>query len=433
LALSASQPANTNVGQPSGSTLLATTQQQFSRAAANLNTDPSIVAELEAFDREIMVKVPVLMDSGQWEHFLGYRVQHNNALGPYKGGLRYSPQMDLAEARALAALMTWKCALLNIPFGGAKGGIQVDPRQLSEDELCRLTKEFTRRILPNIGEHVDIPAPDMGTSEREMAWIVDEASQQLNRQVPGIVTGKPLSRGGNPGRKEATGRGVGAVTVELLNRFGKNPAEATIAIQGYGNVGRHTALYLAEKGCIVIGLSDISGGIYKADGLNMADVEAHVAKGKLLDTYKAIGVKHINNAQLLRLKVDVLIPAALENQITTEVVEDLKAKAIVEAANGPTTLVAQDELTRRGIPVVPDILANAGGVCGSYLEWLENTSDVTWTLESTRTELAKLMYNAFQAVWNRSQETGRDLRAAAYEIALQRVTNAMQSRQHIHS
>lgn len=415
-------------GLPGGSTLLATTQQQISRAAANLNLDPAIVAELQHADREIMVMAPVKMDSGEWKYFLGYRVQHNNALGPYKGGLRYSPNVDFAEVRALAALMTWKCALLGIPFGGAKGGIQVDPRQLSDDELYRLTKEYTRRLLPNIGEHVDIPAPDMNTSDREMAWIVEEAGRQLNRPVPGIVTGKPLSHGGNPGRKEATGNGIGTVTVELLKRFGKEPAESVVAIQGFGNVGRHTALYLAKQGCIITGLSDISGGIYKADGLDIAAIDAHVATGKLLDTYQEPGVEHIDNAQLLRLSVDVLIPAALENQITTDVVTDLKARSIVEAANGPTTLAAQDELARRGIPVVPDILANAGGVCVSYFEWLANTSDVTWTLESTRTELAKTMYNTFQTVWERSQATGRDLRSAAYEIALQRVAKAMEER-----
>lgn len=432
MATSASQAINTrtsNNGQLSGSTLLATTRQQFSRAAANLNTDPAIIEALQSFDREIVVMIPVKMDSGQWQHFWGYRVQHNNARGPYKGGLRFSPHVDAEEVRALAALMTFKCAVLDIPFGGGKGGVHVDPRQLSEGELCRLTKEFTRRLLPNIGEQFDIPAPDMNTGEREMAWIVEEASKQLNHPVPGIVTGKPLSHGGNPARKEATGRGVGVVTVELLKRMGKNPAESTIAIQGFGNAGYYTAQYLVEQGCKIVGISNSIGGVFKADGLDIADIDAYIQSGQRVHTYSAPGVTHIDNDQLLRLDVDVLVPAALENQITPDVVKDLKAKAIVEAANGPTTLPAQDELARLGIPVVPDILANAGGVCGSYFEWLGNTSNVAWTLESTRAELDKVIYNAFQCVWERSQETGRDLRSSAYEIALQRVTQAMEAKQ----
>jgi glutamate dehydrogenase/leucine dehydrogenase len=430
LATSVSQVKSTcnHESELSGSTLLATTRQQFARAAVNLKTDPAIVEALQSFDREIMVLVPVKMDSGQWQHFWGYRVQHNNARGPYKGGLRYSPMIDSAEVRALAALMTYKCAVLDIPLGGGKGGIQVDPRQLSEGELCRLTREFTRKLLPNIGEHVDIPAPDMNTSDREMAWIVDEAGKQLGRPVPGIVTGKPLTHGGNPARKEATGRGVGVVTIELLNRLGKKPSESTIAIQGFGNAGQFSALYLAEKGCTITGITNSTGGIFKADGLDIASIYAHVEKGQRLATYDAPGITRIDNAQLLRLDVDVLIPAALENQITLEVAKELKAKAVVEAANGPTTMLAQDELTRRGIPVVPDILANAGGVCGSYFEWLANTSDITWTLESTRVELDRVIFAAFQTVWERSQETGRDLRSSAYEIALQRVAKAMEDR-----
>ncbi|HHT27403.1 MAG TPA: Glu/Leu/Phe/Val dehydrogenase [Firmicutes bacterium] len=433
MAISASHTistGNSKNGQPSGSTLLATTRQQFSRAAANLNTDPAVVEALQSFDREIVVMIPVRMDSGEWRHFWGYRVQHNNARGPYKGGLRFSPHVDSAEVSALAALMTYKCAVLDIPFGGGKGGVNVDPRQLSEGELCRLVKEFTRRLLPNIGEHFDIPAPDMNTGEREMAWIVEEASKQLNRPVPGIVTGKPLMHGGNPARKEATGRGVGVLTIELLKRMGIDPADATIAIQGFGNAGVYSALYLAEQGCSIVGITNSTCGLFKADGLDITSIDAHVQSGQRIDTYDAPGVTRINNDQLLRLDVDVLIPAALENQITTKVVADLKAKAIVEAANGPTTLEAQDELARLGIPVVPDILANAGGVCGSYFEWLANTSDVTWTLETTRAELDKVIYNAFQCVWERSQETGRDLRAAAYEIALQRVAKAMEEKWH---
>jgi glutamate dehydrogenase (NAD(P)+) len=413
---------------PGGSTLLVTTQRQFERAAAALGIDASVAERLRHCDRQIVVSLPVKMDSGCWEHFWGYRVQHSNARGPYKGGLRFHPRVDLVEIEALAALMTWKCAVLDIPFGGAKGGIQVNPARLSQGELERLTREFTRRLLPNIGEYLDIPAPDMNTSEREMAWLADEAGRILMRPVPGIVTGKPTESGGNVGRKEATGRGLGTVVLELLARLGKDPLTASIAIQGYGNVGRQTTLVLAEQGCRIVALSDISGGIYHTQGLDIADIELHFSQnpGALLDTYSAPGIERIDNHTLLRLPVDVLIPAALENEITLEVAQTTQATAIVEGANGPTTLDAQDLLVSRGITVVPDILANAGGVYGSYIEWLANTTGSEWSLERTRQAIRESMLQAFDAVWNR-QKNG-DLRAAAYEIALERVVSAMNER-----
>lgn len=413
---------------PGGSTLLTTTQRQFERAAASLGIDSHIVEQLRHCNRQIVVSVPVMMDSGRWENFWGYRVQHSNARGPYKGGFRYHPRVDLAEVEALAALMTWKCAVLNIPFGGAKGGVQVDPSRLSENERERLTREYTRRLLPNVGEHVDIPAPDINTSDREMAWFADEAGRILGRPVPGIVTGKPVESGGNPGRKEATGRGLATIVVELLRRLDKDPFTANIAIQGYGNVGRQTTLCLAEQNCRIVALSDISGGIYHADGIDIDDVEAHLREnpGSLLDTYDAPGLERIDNATLLRLPVDILIPAALENQITLEVAQSMKATAIVEGANGPTTLDAQDTLVSRQIVVVPDILANAGGVYGSYIEWVSNTTGAEWNLERTRAAIQKAMLDAFDTVWKRSRQNGGDLRAAAYEIALERVASAMQ-------
>jgi|LSQX01.1.fsa_nt_gb glutamate dehydrogenase (NAD(P)+) len=415
-----------------GSTLLATTQRQFERAAAVLGIDEAIVERLRHCDRQIIVSVPVKMDSGRWEHFVGYRVQHSNARGPYKGGLRFHPHVDLAEIEALAALMTWKCALLDVPFGGAKGGIQVDPSRLSEGELERLTREYVRRLLPNIGEYLDIPAPDVNTSEKEMAWFADEAGRTLMRPVPGIVTGKPLDSGGNVGRKEATGRGLGTVVLELLRRLGKDHLTAGIAIQGYGNVGRQTALFLAEQGCRIVAISDISGGIYQARGLDIDDIERHLREnpGSLLDSYHAPGIERIDNQRLLRLPVDVLIPAALENQITLEVAQTTEAKSIVEGANGPTTLDAQDLLVERGIVVVPDILANAGGVFGSYIEWLANTTGSEWSLERTREAIRTSMLRAFNNVWDRATEKNGnlDLRAAAYEIALERVVAAMNAR-----
>lgn len=427
--MAAAQQTDPAPKRAGGSTMLATTQRQFERAAAALNVAPGLVARLQSFDREVLLSIPVKMDSGRWQQFHGYRVQHNNACGPYKGGLRYHPHVDLEEVRALAALMTWKCAVLDIPYGGAKGGIQVDPTQLSVAELERLTRAYARQLLPNIGEHVDIPAPDVNTSEREMAWFVDEAGRVSGRPVPGIVTGKPVASGGNPGRKQSTGQGVATVTVELLRRLDQTPSAASVAVQGYGNVGRNTALHLAQMGCRIVALSDISGGVYNPDGLDMASIEAHTqGTGKLLDTYSAPGVRSVSNDEILRLPVDVLIPAALENQITLEVAQDLQAKAVVEGANGPTTLEAQDLLAKRGVPVVPDILANAGGVCVSYFEWLANTSDVEWTLESTGEALAKAMLSAFDGVWSLAQSKGSDMRTAAYEIALRRVVDAMEKR-----
>lgn len=412
----------------SGSTLFASTQRQFTRAAASLNLPPAIVEQLQGADREIVISVPLKLDSGETYRFMGYRVQHNNARGPYKGGLRYHPHVDLAEVRALAALMTWKCSLLDVPFGGAKGGIQVDPTQLNPGELERLTREYTRRLLPNIGEQVDIPAPDVGTSEREMAWIVDEASSMLGKPVPGIVTGKPVELEGNPGRREATGRGIGIVTLELLRRLGKTHTTASIAIQGYGNVGRHTTLYLASQGCRFVAISDITGGIYNPEGIDVTDLEAHLKQpGAILASYRAPGVTSVNNSELLLLPVDILIPAALENQITPEVVESMRAAAIVEAANGPTTLEAQDMLAERGIPVVPDILANAGGVSVSYYEWHSNTTGADWNLHKTNAALQATMLKAFNEVWERADQTGLGMRAAAYEIALQRVAAAIEA------
>lgn len=430
MANSISQPGGQKppAAQTSGSTLFATTQRQFTRAAATLDLPPAVAEQLQGSDREVMLSVPMTMDSGEHRIFMGYRVQHNNARGPYKGGLRYHPHVDLSEVRALAALMTWKCALLDIPFGGAKGGIQVDALKLSVGELERLTREYTRRLLPNIGEQVDVPAPDVGTSEREMAWVVDEASKLLGKPVPGIVTGKPVTHAGNPGRREATGRGIGIVTLELLRRLGKSHTDAKLAIQGYGNVGRHTTLFLANQGCTFIAISDITGGIYNPNGIDVADLETHLKQpGAILASYRAPGVTPIGNTELLLLPVDVLIPAALENQITPAVVEATQARAIVEAANGPTTLEAQDMLAERGLPVVPDILANAGGVCVSYYEWHSNTTGAGWDLEKTNAALRAAMLGAFEAVWERAAQTGRGMRAAAYEIALARVVAAMEA------
>lgn len=409
-----------------GAMLLESTKRNLAAAAKELGVSAALMERLSNADREVVVSVPARMDDGSWKLFQGYRVQHCNARGPYKGGLRFHPESDINEVRALAALMTWKCSLIDIPFGGAKGGIRVDPGKLSVTERERLTREYTRRMIPNLGEHIDIPAPDVNTSFQEMLWIVQEASQIIGRPVPAIVTGKPEGKGGIAGRVEATGRGVALMALAALEKMGLPATAAEVAIQGFGNVGRSAAEYLWNAGCRIVAVSDVSGAFYNKAGLNIADLmEQTKARGSLLVNCKGIGPM-ITNGELLRLPVDVLIPAALENQIDEVVARDLKARCLVEGANGPTIWAADPILTEKGILVVPDILANAGGVTVSYFEWLQNQGETLWPLEKTRTELGKYMAKAFDAVWERAD--GRtNMRAAAYEIALQRVIAAIEN------
>lgn len=413
-----------------GSTLLAGTQVNLKKAASSLGVADHIMEILNHPDREVTVNVPVKMDDGTWKVFMGYRVQHCNARGPYKGGVRFHPAADLDEVRALAAIMTWKCALVGLPFGGAKGGVRVDPTTLSATEMERLTREYTKRMMPNWGEEIDIPAPDVGTSEREMRWIVDEASTLVGKPVPALVTGKPENAGGIKGRREATGRGVALTTLEMLRRSGMNSVNPTVVLQGFGNVGRHTAEYLAQVGCKFIAVGDITGAVYNPDGLDMEALMAHMSQPKAaLANFTTGGAQPIDMQDMLCLPTDVLIPAALENQITVEIAERLQAKMIVEGANGPTVSAADPILAQRGVIVVPDILANAGGVTASYFEWVQNRKGTNWSLQQTREELGKVMAEACQAVWEQSDQGRRNLRAAAYEIALKRVVEAIEQRQ----
>ncbi|HEY8497999.1 MAG TPA: Glu/Leu/Phe/Val dehydrogenase, partial [Limnochordales bacterium] len=369
------------------------------QAAERLGVDDGFVARLSVPDREISVWVPVQTDGGRWRVFRGYRVQHCNARGPYKGGIRYHPDVGLDEVRALAALMTWKCAVVDVPFGGAKGGIEVDPSQLSPGELERLTRGYTLMMLPNLGPQVDIPAPDVNTDERVMAWIADAASSALGRPVPAIVTGKPVALGGIQGRREATGRGVAIVTLRMLERLGWARERTRVAVQGFGNVGRWAARLLAQAGVRVEAVSDISGAVWRPGGLDLDDVERHLrASGNLLATYAAPGVRHLTNAELLELDVDVLIPAAIENQITAANADRVRARMVVEGANGPTTLQAHRRLVERGVVVVPDILANAGGVVVSYFEWLQNLRGELWQLGQVNSRLEAIMVRALDAV-----------------------------------
>jgi glutamate dehydrogenase (NAD(P)+) len=403
---------------------------QLDDVARRLNLDPGIHAILRQPERELTVAVPVVMDDGSIQVFTGYRVQHSSARGPCKGGIRYHPEVNLNEVRALAALMSWKCAVVNIPYGGAKGGVQCDPAQMSEDEVCRLTRRFTAMIMPIIGSKRDIPAPDVNTNAQTMAWIADTVSMLERRTVIDIVTGKPIPLGGSVGRKEATGRGVAIITGELLKRKRQELSDTTVAVQGYGNVGSHATTILDQMGCKIVAVSDISGGLYNPHGLDIASINQHVAAHprRLLEGYEAPGVERINNAELLTSDVDVLIPAALEHQIRADNAPDIQAKMIVEAANGPTTREADEILNDRSTTVVPDILANAGGVVVSYFEWVQDLQCFFWDEEEVNKNLRRIMVRSFKEVWDFSQEQEVSPRMGAYMLAVDRVAGAVRAR-----
>jgi glutamate dehydrogenase (NAD(P)+) len=403
---------------------------QLDDVARQINLDPGLHAILSRPERELTVAVPVMMDDGSIKVFTGYRVQHSSARGPCKGGIRYHPEVNLNEVKALAALMSWKCAVVNIPYGGAKGGVHCDPAQMSEDELCRMTRRFTAMIMPIIGAKRDIPAPDVNTNAQTMAWIADTVSMLERRTVIDIVTGKPIALGGSLGRKEATGRGVAIVTSELLKRKHQDLSHTTVAVQGYGNVGSHAATILDQMGCQIVAVSDISGGLYNPGGLDIANINQHVASHPrhLLEGYEAPDVEKISNDELLTSDVDVLIPAALEHQIRADNAPNVRAKMIVEAANGPTTLDADQILEDQGVTVVPDILANAGGVVVSYFEWVQDLQCFFWDEDEVNRNLKRIMVRSFKEVWDFSQEQAVSLRMGAYMLAVDRVAGAVRAR-----
>ena len=375
--------------------------------------------------RELAVQIPVRMDDGSIDVFRGYRIQHNGARGPYKGGIRYHPQADLDEVRALAALMTWKNALIDVPFGGAKGGVQCDPREMSEGEIQRLSRRFTAMISYVIGVNRDIPAPDMGTNAQTMAWMMDAYGQKYG-YTPGIVTGKPVELGGSPGREEATGRGVVMCTQEAAKRRNLDFAGARVAIQGYGNVGFWATAIAAEAGASIIAVSDVGGGTHNAKGLDLEALGHHGGESDTVSTFE--GGEQITNEELLELECDILIPAAIQGVITSENADAIKAKMIVEAANGPITPTADATLNERDIVVVPDILANAGGVTVSYFEWVQNIQQFKWELDQVNDELHKRMTRATDSVFDRAEAEGTSLRDAAFDIAVERVAHAAEIR-----
>ena len=372
-------------------------------------------------ERELKVSIPIRMDDGSIKVFEGYRVQHSSARGPCKGGIRYHQNSDMDEVKALAAWMSFKCAVVNIPYGGAKGGIKVDPSKLSRAELIRLTRRYTTRILPIIGPDKDIPAPDVNTNGEVMAWIMDTYSMFTGHTVPGVVTGKPIEIGGSVGRVEATGRGVTIIAYQCMEKNNIDPAKASIAVQGMGNVGGTAAEIFYKNGQKVVAVSDYTGGLYCEDGLDIPAIRKFISEGNTLDKYEAEGVSHVTNDGLITCKCDVLIPAALENQITEDNAGRIQAKLIIEAANGPTSVEADEILNSRGIIVCPDILSNAGGVVVSYFEWVQNIQNLTWDLDEVNKMLQKIMLTAFNEVYALSHVT---LRMAAYMVAIKRITTA---------
>ncbi|MBD1216550.1 MAG: Glu/Leu/Phe/Val dehydrogenase [Aphanizomenon flos-aquae Clear-A1] len=396
-------------------------------AAKELKLDQGIVEILSHPRKVITVSIPIKMDTGEIRVFAGHRVQHSDILGPYKGGIRYHEAVTLREVSALAMLMTWKCALLGIPYGGGKGGIPIDPKKFSVGELERISRRYISELIKDIGPSVDIPAPDMGTSAREMAWMMDTYSVNMGHSVPGIVTGKPLSIGGSLGREMATGRGVMIIVRESLADHGKSLTGARVVIQGFGNVGGAAAELLHKAGAKIIAVSSGAGGIFSESGLDIPAVKAYAAQNRR----SVVGFPQstpISNADLLTLSCDVLIPAALENQITQENVNQIKAQFIAEAANGPVTLDANQVLEARGVTVLPDILANAGGVVVSYLEWVQGLSYLFWDEERVNKEMEHLMVQAYRKVIHESKVRGVNLRLAAYTLGVGRVAQALTDR-----
>ena len=394
----------------------------FDRAADELDLSDSMRQLLLTAKREVQVQIPIERDSGEIATFIGYRVQHNDARGPLKGGLRYHPQVDLDEVRSLAALMTWKTAVVNIPYGGAKGGVALDPAQFSTRELERVTRRFVDAIHDLFGPDVDIPAPDMGTTADMMAWIMNQYGK-YHGFSPACVTGKPVEYHGIPGREEATGRGVGGLTLKLLSRLGRKIPGTRIAIQGFGNVGTHTAKFLTDAECRIVAVSDAGGGFHRGSGLDVLELLRHArAHGGRLTGFT--GGDTLSNAELLAIDCDVLIPAALGSVLTQENAAGVKAPLIVEAANAPVTPEADAIFDAKGVIVAPDILVNAGGVTASWFEWVQNRQHYQWGLNRVRQELDRILGEAFEQVWQLAQSRNVSLRTAAYMVGVGRVARA---------
>ena len=392
---------------------------RFDRAAQLLDLDPDLYAVLRVPNRELKVYIPTKMDSGRIQVFEGFRVQHNFARGPAKGGIRYAPDVNIDEVRALAAWMTWKCAVVNVPFGGAKGGIICDPQQMSMGEIERMTRRYAAELLDFIGPEKDVPAPDMNTNEQTMAWIMDTYSMHARHTVTAVVTGKPIDLGGSSGRREATGRGILFVVNEAIKRFKMTPAETRVVVQGSGNVGGIGAELLHKTGYKVVAISDIHGGIYNPNGIDIPEALKYLKTTRSFEGYE--GVEFVDNQELLELECDVLVPAATENQITSHNADRLKCKVLAEGANGPTTAGADEILHKKGIFVVPDILANAGGVTVSYFEWVQDRMGYFWPEDVVNERLQQKMVASFNDLCRYADAHHVDTRTAAYMLAIDRV------------
>ena len=392
---------------------------RFDRAAQLLNLDPDLYAVMRVPNRELKVYIPTRMDSGRMQVFEGYRVQHNFARGPAKGGIRYSPDVSLDEVRALAAWMTWKCAVVNVPFGGAKGGIICDPQQMSTGELERMTRRYAAELVEFIGPEKDVPAPDMNTNEQTMAWIMDTYSMHARHTVTAVVTGKPVDLGGSAGRREATGRGLLFVVNEAVKKFKMEPSRTRVVVQGSGNVGGIAAELLYAEGYKIVAISDIHGGIYNPNGIDIPNALKYLRTTRSFEGYE--GVEMVSNQELLELDCDVLVPAATENQINSQNADKIKCKVLAEGANGPTTAAADEILHRKGIFVIPDILANAGGVTVSYFEWVQDRMGYFWREDVVNQRLQDTMVASFNDLCRYADAHSVDTRTAAYMLAIDRV------------
>ncbi|MFC7166165.1 glutamate dehydrogenase GdhB [Halospeciosus flavus] len=406
-------------------TPLETARRQLDSAASELDLDPNIVERLRHPSKVTQVTIPIERENGELETFTGFRAQHDSVRGPFKGGIRYHPDVDAEECIGLAMWMTWKCAVVNLPFGGAKGGVVVNPKDLTEDEREQLTRRFAQELRDVVGENRDIPAPDMGTDAQTMAWFMDAYSMQRGETSPGVVTGKPPVVGGSYGREESPGRSAAIIAREAIDYCGKDIEETTVAVQGYGSVGANAARLLDEWGARVVAVSDVNGAAYNPAGLVTHEIPTHVEEPEAVTRQ---GEETISNEELLELDVDVLIPAAVGNVITEANAHDVQADIVVEGANGPTTTRADEILAERGVTVIPDILANAGGVTVSYFEWLQDINRQEWSLERVREELEEKMLTAWDEV--REEVEARDItwRRAAYVVALQRVAESHEHR-----
>lgn len=401
---------------------------QFDQAAQHMSLDPGLLERLKAPQRSLCVSVPVRMDNGEVQVFRGYRVHHDLARGPTKGGIRYHPDVSLGEVAALAMWMTWKTALTGLPFGGAKGGVSVNPSLLSLSELERLTRRYIAEIFPLLGPDKDIPAPDIGTNQQVMAWVMDTYSQQVGFSVRGVVTGKPISIGGSQGREEATGRGVVDVTLEVLRHFRLSVSDATVVIQGFGNVGSHTARILHQEGVKILAISDQLGGIYNKHGLDITAILSYLASNKVSVPSLTQFGEPISNEDLLVLPCHVLIPAAVAEEITAKNAPHLQCHYVIEAANGPTSLEADAILKERGIFIVPDILANAGGVIVSYFEWVQDAQRFSWQESDIHSRLKTIITGAFHRILGYAEEKKLTMRTAALISGIQEVAHAHQCR-----